>query len=187
MANLLERMGLVKTEYDEVSVPMVTGVVPTMEPADVPEIDATQVNHDDVIRSVYQQGGIDDASSIFKIKAYIDILPSEMTTAKKQSSISGILTVNGINVHDLINDGGERIKVLEAAAQSIKDENDSVIREANADIEHLKSLIEAAETKISESKRKTADACSAITEEVNSVTQLLNFADGVAGMNEGES
>ena len=56
-----------------------------------------------------------------------------------------------------------------------------------ADIEHLKSLIEAAETKIADSKRKTAEANAAITEEINSITQLLNFADGIAGTTEGES
>ncbi|MCM1221042.1 MAG: hypothetical protein NC548_41820 [Lachnospiraceae bacterium] len=187
MANFLERMGLVKTEYDDVPIPMAAGAMPAMEHEDVPEIDASQVAYEDVIRSIYQQGGIDDTSSIFKIKSYIDILPPEMTTAKKQASIAGILAVDGINIHDLINDGGGRINVLEAAAQSIKDENDSVIQEAEADIEHLKSLIEAAETKIAESKKKTADACAAITEEVNSITHLLNFADGVAGINEGDS
>lgn len=188
MANFLERLGLVRTEFDDVPLPVPVGSIPhSMEPENVPEIDASQVAYENVIRSVYQQGGIEDTSSIFKIKAYLDVLPSEMTLAKKQASIAGILTVNGINIHDLINDGGERIKVLDAAVQSIKAENDNVIHEAEADIEHLKSLIEAAETKIAESKRKTADACAVITEETTSVMQLLNFADGVAGMNEGES
>ena len=69
---------------------------------ETPVIDATQVSYDDVIASIYQQGDIDDENSIFKIKAYIDILPQDMTKAKKQASIAGILSVNGINVDDLI-------------------------------------------------------------------------------------
>ena len=166
MAGILEKMGLVRTE----EVPLVTplgNIVPQVEPENTPEIDASQVSYEDVIHSIYQQGGVEDTHSIFKIKAYIDILPPE--------------------IHDLINDGGGRINVLEAAAQSIKDENDSIISEAEADIEHLKSLIEAAETKIADSKRKTAEANAAITEEINSITQLLNFADGIAGTTKGES
>lgn len=183
---ILEKMGLVRTE----EVPLVTPLgnfVPDVELENTPEIDASQVSYEDVIHSIYQQGGVEDTHSIFKIKAYIDILPPEMTNAKKQASIAGILTVNGINIQDLINDGVGRIKVLEAAAQSIKNENESVIGEAEADIERLKSLIEAAETKIADSKRKTAEANAAITDEINSVTQLLNFADGIVSSAEGES
>lgn len=101
MAGLFERMGLVRTEYEGMpEIPM----QPVSEPMYAPEtpvIDATQVSYDDVIASIYQQGDIDDENSIFKIKAYIDILPQDMTKAKKQASIAGILSVNGINVDDL--------------------------------------------------------------------------------------
>ena len=92
MAGLFERMGLVRTEYEGMpEIPM----QPVSEPMYAPEtpvIDATQVSYDDVIASIYQQGDIDDESSIFKIKAYIDILPQDMTKAKKQASIAGILS-----------------------------------------------------------------------------------------------
>ena len=102
MAGLFERMGLVRTEYEGMpEIPM----QPVSEPMYAPEtpvIDAAQVSYDDVIASIYQQGDIDDENSIFKIKAYIDILPQDMTKAKKQASIAGILSVNGINVDDLI-------------------------------------------------------------------------------------
>ena len=79
--SLLERMGLVRTEYDGVpNVPVQS--VPAEYEADLPEIDATQVSYEDVIQSIYQQGGVADDNSIFKIKAYIDILPQEMTKIK---------------------------------------------------------------------------------------------------------
>lgn len=184
MPGILEKMGLVRTEYDEL--PMAAPITNCEEQKlpDVPEIDATQVSYEDVIHSVYLQGDIDDSESIFKIKAYIDILPAEMTKSKKQSSIAGILAVNNINVLNLVTDGEKRIEVLKAAEESIKKENDDTISEAEQDIEHLKSLIEAAEAKIAESKKKTSDACTAIHTEIEAVTQLLDFADGIAG-NEG--
>lgn len=185
MANLFERMGLVRTEYDG---PPAAPLVPLSEASyapEVPEIDASQVSYEDVIPSIYQQGEVGNDNSIFKIKAYIDILPSEMTKAKKQASIAGILTVNGINVGDLINDGLNRIHVLEAAESSIKAENEGLIAEAEADIEHLKSLIESAEAKIEESKKKSADSSAAIQKEREAIAQLLEFADGVVGK-EGE-
>ena len=129
MAGLFERMGLVRTEYEGMpEIPM----QPVSEPMYAPEtpvIDATQVSYDDVIASIYQQGDIDDENSIFKIKAYIDILPQDMTKAKKQASIAGILSVNGINVDDLIEDGLKRGRALDAAEDSIRAENDALIAE----------------------------------------------------------
>lgn len=182
--SLLERMGLVRTEYDGVpDVPVQS--VPAEYEADLPEIDATQVSYEDVIQSIYQQGGVADNNSIFKIKAYIDILPQEMTKIKKQASIAGILTVNGININDLIEDGLNRERVLEAAQNSIKSENEALIAETEADIENLKSLIEAAEGKIEEAKGRIAQSSEAIVAERDSIEQLLDFASGVAGK-EGE-
>lgn len=159
--------------------------VPAEYEADLPEIDATQVSYEDVIQSIYQQGGVADDNSIFKIKAYIDILPQEMTKIKKQASIAGILTVNGININDLIEDGLNRERVLEAAQNSIKSENEALIAETEADIENLKSLIEAAEGKIEEAKGRIAQSSEAIAAERDSIEQLLDFASGVAGK-EGE-
>lgn len=188
MPGFLERMGLVKSEYEDLpmAAPPQTRLSEDVLAPDTPEIDASQVSYEDVIKSIYQQGEIDDSESIFKIKAYIDILPAEMTKSKKQASIAGILAVNNINVANLIADGNNRINVLKAAEESIKAENDATINEAEQDIEHLKSLIEAAEAKIAESKKKTSEASAVIHEEVEAVTQLLDFADGVAGKEGGE-
>ena len=173
MAGLFERMGLVRTEYEGMpEIPM----QPVSEPMYAPEtpvIDAAQVSYDDVIASIYQQGDIDDENSIFKIKAYIDILPQDMTKAKKQASIAGILSVNGINVDDLIEDGLKRGRALDAAEDSIRAENDALIAE--------KSLIEQAEARIEESKQKTSDSSAAIQKEKEAISQLLEFANGVAG------
>ena len=118
MANLLERMGLVHTEYDNLPAAPPIPLPEAPYASEVPEIDASKVSHEDIIPSIYEQGDISDENSIFKIKAYTDILPPEMTKAKKQASIAGILAVNGINVADLIADGLARIQVLEAADAS---------------------------------------------------------------------
>lgn len=181
MANLLERMGLVHTEYDNLPAAPPYPVAGSPYASEVPEIDASKVSHEDIIPSIYEQGDISDENSIFKIKAYTDILPPEMTKAKKQASIAGILAVNGINVADLIADGLARIQVLEAADASIKAESDALVAETEADIEHLKALIEAADAKITESKQKVSDSSTAIQREKEAVTQLLEFADGIAG------
>lgn len=75
MANLFERMGLVRTEYDG---PPATPLVPLSETPyapEVPEIDASQVSYEDVISSIYQQGEVGDDNSIFKIELSMSALP----------------------------------------------------------------------------------------------------------------
>ena len=59
MAGILEKMGLVRTEDDPLVTPL-GNLVPVVEPEDTPEIDASQVSYEDVIHSVYQQGGVED-------------------------------------------------------------------------------------------------------------------------------
>ena len=58
---------------------------------------------------------------------------------------------------------------------------DALIAETEADIEHLKSLIEQAEARIEDSKQKTSDSSAAIQKEKEAISQLLEFANGVAG------
>lgn len=181
MSGFLERIGLVRTEYDGPPPP------PALHPAeeqlvpDGPEIDASRISQDGVVQSVYLQCGIDDTSSIFKIQSYIDVLPAEMTKSKKQASIAGILSVNGIHAADLIADGENRVRALKASAWSVGAESEATVIDAEEDIERLKSLIEAAEGKIAASKKKASDACAEIQEEIDAISQLLEFANGIAG------
>ena len=74
MANLLERMGLVHTEYDNLPAAPPIPLPEAPYASEVPEIDASKVSHEDIIPSIYEQGDISDENSIFKIKAYTDIL-----------------------------------------------------------------------------------------------------------------
>ena len=53
------------------------------------------------------------------------------------------------------------------------------------DLPALQKQIEEAEAKIAESKKKTSDSSAAIQKEKEAITQLLEFADGVASK-EGE-
>lgn len=179
MPGLLEKMGLVKTDYEpELPHAAEDGRYGGVDAPQV-EIDASEVTCGNIIESIYEQGELQEDSSIFKVKAYIDILPPEMTTPKKQASIAGILVVNNLDINALVNDGRERINLLNAASAQVASECDGVIAEAEADIEHLKGLIEAAEEKIAEAKQRAGDVHTAVCEEVDVINGLLSFANGI--------
>lgn len=175
MASIFEKMGLVQRE--EPDIPEVAVPVQVKEP--LPEVDVEGIDHLNLINSIYTNAGITDDNSIFKIKAYMDVLPAEMTTAKKQASIAGILGLNQINVTDIISDALQRTKILESAEASIKEKNEGIIDEAEEDIEKLKGLIEAAEAKIAEAKKNTADSTAAIQAELQAIKDLSEFTEGI--------
>lgn len=177
MANIFEKMGLIQREEPDIPVVPAPVVLETSEP--LPEVDTTKLDQQNLISSIYTNSGINEDNSIFKIKAYMDVLPPEMTTAKKQASIAGILVLNKINVADIISDGLQRTRLLNAAEANIKAGNDALITEAEEDIEKLKGLIEAAEAKIAEAKKNTTSSSAAIQVEMEAVKSLLEFAEGI--------
>jgi len=182
MANIFEKMGLIQREEPETPVQVTT--VPEVE-LPSPDVNVDEIDHLNLISSIYERAGIPEDNSIFTIKAYMDVLPAEMTTAKKQASIAGILALNNISINTIISDALQRIEILETAEVNIKDANESTICEAEADIEKLKGLIESAEAKITEAKKNTADSTAAIQSELDQIKSLQEFAEGILNNKEG--
>ena len=188
--NFFERMGLIQSEEKEDATLLPADML--MPEADLmverglaPKIDTAAISYgEDFIKSIYAERSVNDDNSIFKIKAFSDVLPAEMTTAKKQTSVAGILQVNGIDVDELILDGQVRQKVLEATRVAITDESLAVINEAEADIENLKGLIEKAEATIADAKKRIDDSTTAIKNEIAEIDELLEFADGIVKLKE---
>ena len=188
--NLFERMGLIQSEEKEDVTLLPADML--MPEADLmaerglaPQIDTEAISYgDDFIKSIYAEGSVTEDNSIFKIKAFMDVLPAEMTTLKKQTSIAGILQVNGIDVDELILDGQVRQKVLDATRVAITDESLAVINEAESDIENLKGLIEKAEATIANAKKRIDDSTTAIKNEIAAIDELLEFADGIVKLKE---
>ena len=182
MANIFEKMGLI--QRDEPVTPVQVTTVPEVDET-IPDVDVGEIDHLNLINSIYERAGVSEDNSIFKIKSYIDVLPAEMTTVKKQASIAGILALNNMNVADIISDALQRVKILETAEMNIRDANEATICEAESDIEKLKSLIEAAEAKIAEAKNNTANSSAAINAELDQIKSLQEFAEGILNNKEG--
>ena len=143
--SFLERLGLVVSEEPDVGI--VAPEAPVVNPT--PEVDADIKSTNNIISEIYKQNEMEEMDeSIYAVKAFIETLPSEMTTAKKQSTVSGILAVSKISVADLVTDALSRMDVLRMAQAKVVDERTAEIAAANADIEALKQAIEAATIKI---------------------------------------
>lgn len=133
-----------------------------------------------VIDEIYEQNGLADKSdSIYTVKALIDTLPEEMTTAKKQTTVSGILMVSGKSVEHLLNDAQNRVNTLSVARDEIVNEKTTEIEEANRDIEALKEAIEVATIKIKEASELIAATNKSVDNEINAIDGLVKFCEGM--------
>lgn len=172
----LEKMGLV--EREEPIVPVMPEV--TLEPE--VEVDAEINSTTNVVDEIYAQNDLSNKSnSIYTVQALIATLPAEMTTAKKQSTVSGILMVSGKSVTDLINDAQDRIDTLCAARDKIVGDRTNEITVANGDIEELKRAIEAATIKIKEAEDIIEATKKSVGDEIEVIDELVKFCEGMSG------
>ncbi len=170
-----EKLGLVEREVD-----LVVPVVPEVVAEPKIEVDAEINSSANVVEEIYAQNGLSDRSnSIYTVQALIDTLPDEMTTAKKQSTVSGILMVSGKSVTDLLNDAQNRIDILCAARDKIVGDRNDEIAVASTDIEALKQAIEAATIKIKEAENIISATKDSVGDEINVIDNLVKFCEGM--------
>lgn len=171
---LLEKWGLVEREEMDVPATVPTAEAPTVEAN--AEIDSTE----NVIDEIYAQNGMSNKdNSIYAVQSFIDTLPAEMTTAKKQSSVYGILKVTGKSVDSLLMDAEDRLNTLVAAKNKSIAEKDEVIESAKADIEDLKKAIEAANIIIQHAEEVKESITKSVSDEVAVIEELVKFCEGM--------
>ncbi len=171
---LLEKWGLVEREDVDVQVPVAMSEAPTVEAN--AEINSTE----NVIDEIYAQNGMSNKdNSIYAVQSFIDTLPAEMTTAKKQASVYGILKVTGKSVDSLLMDAEDRLNTLVAAKNKSIAEKDEVIESAKADIEELKKAIEAANIIIQHAEEVKESIAKSVSDEVAVIEELVKFCEGM--------
>lgn len=144
------------------------------------EVSADIDSASNVVEEIYEQNNLADKSdSIYTVKALIDTLPAEMTTAKKQTTVAGILMVSGKRVDNLLNDAQNRVNILNIARDEIVVEKTTEIEEANRAIEALKEAIEAATIEIKEASEIIAATNKSVDDEIGAIDDLVKFCEGM--------
>lgn len=172
--SFLKKLGLV--EEEEPIVPVATEPVQDLEA----EVDAEINSTTNVVDEIYAQNDLSDKNnSIYTVQALINTLPDEMTTAKKQNTVSGILMVSGKSIDDLLNDAQNRIDILCAARDKIVSDRTDEIASASNDIEELKRAIEVATIRIKEAEDIIAATKQSVDEEIGAIDNLVKFCEGM--------
>ena len=170
----LERMGLVEREVE--IAPVAYETMPELEM----DVDAEINSVANIVDDIYAQNSLSDkGNSIYTVQALIETLPSEMTTAKKQSTVAGILMVSGKSIESLVEDATKRTETLTAAQEKIVGERTGEIAAANADIEELKRAIEQATIKIKEAEDIIEATKKSVNDELDVINGLVEFCKGM--------
>lgn len=175
--SFLKKLGLIEDDVTEATdqVAEVSNVNSHETEVDA-EIDSTE----NIVADIYVQNGMADTSnSIYTVRAYMEKLPSEMTTAKKQQTVAGILEVSCMSIEVLLADAAKRTEILSAARDAVIADRDAEIATANTDIEALKSAIEVAQAKIKHAEDIKASTKNCVCDELCAIENLVRFCEGM--------
>ena len=173
--NIFEKLGFIEKEEAIVAAAEVT-----MDEGSTSEATANIESTENVVSEIYAQNDmVPNDNSIYAVANFIDTLPSEMTTAKKQSSVYGILRVTGKSVSNLVDDAKARIQLLCSARDKVVATKDDEISLAKIDIEELKKAIESANILIQNAEAVKETTVKSVSDEIEKIEELIKFCNGM--------
>lgn len=143
------------------------------------DVNTDNITQENLISDIYNQNDLSDLSkSIFKIEELIKSLPKEMPNETKKTTVLQMLSIFGLTVDEVINDGDNRLSIIKSALTSIVIENNDVIDSNNANIEYKKLEIQDLEKDNSDRTLVIKDTEDKIESEVKRIEDLIKFVGG---------
>ena len=145
------------------------------------DVNTENVTQENLISDIYNQNDLSDLSkSIFKIEELINSLPKEMPNETKKTTVLSMLSIFGLTVDEVVNDGNDRLSIIQVALDSIIDDNNTVIENNNASIEEKKLEIQDLEKDNSDRCLVIKNTEDKIESETKRIENLIKFIGGKA-------
>ena len=143
------------------------------------EVNTENVTQENLITDIYSQNDLSDLSkSIFKIEELINSLPKEMPNETKKATVLSMLSIFGLTVDEVIEDGEKRFSMINSALSSIEGENNDVIHDNLASIEQKKLEIQELEKDNSDRYLLIKETADKIETEAKRIEYLIKFVGG---------
>lgn len=147
--------------------------------ADDVDVNTDNVTQENLITDIYDQNNLSDLSkSIFKIEELINSLPKEMPNETKKATVLQMLSIFGLTVDEIAEDGSKRLDVIESALRAIVNENNGVIDNNNANIEQKKLEIQELEKDNSDREAFIKGTEDRVESEIKRIDTLIKFIRG---------
>lgn len=174
--NFFQKIGLI-----EVNEPVeeFVSVEVEVEVESVPDVNIDGLTETNTVNTVYELNGLnDERESIFAAENFMKTLPVEMPKDAKRASVLGIIAAAGMSVEAVMNDGANRLAILDAALLEKTEYSNQLIALAEEAISKLSAQIESNKTTIYETKAAQAQVDEQIEAECKRIVELMKFLEG---------
>lgn len=129
------------------------------------------------IDSIYSAMNLNEkpGNSVFMIERYAATLPEGLPDEIKRQSVLSILKVSDLNVDELLQDGFNRIDVLNEVLEDITQKTEDMDREDLEEIEELSSMIEELREKVARRAGYQERQNSSLASEIERIVGIVEF------------
>lgn len=143
------------------------------------DVELEGVQADTFVSDIYEKNDMHDMShSVFKAEELVNSLPNTMATDVKRQSVLAILTSFGITADEIVDDGVQRLTLLNAAHKAISKEGADFVSDAESQIEAYKIQITALEKQIAEKRDYVKISGETLQAEATRIDGLVKFIGG---------
>lgn len=143
------------------------------------DVNTENVGQDNLIEDIYSQNDLADTSkSIFKVEELINSLPKEMPNETKKTTVLSMLSIFGLTVDEVVQDGKGRVAIVSLANDEIVDDNAGIIANNNALIEQKKLEIQELEKDNALRSSYIKETHEKVETELNRINGLIKFVGG---------
>lgn len=116
-------------------------------------------------------------NTVYLVNNFLKALPSNLPLDVKRQSLDSLLAASQINMTDLLNDGKERIEIMNEYLENFTSDLEDVISEHEEQIKQLNEKIAYHKSIIEERNRTLGEQKSIVTFEVQKISSIIDFVE----------
>lgn len=128
------------------------------------------------VNEIYTSFNLDDITkSIFKVDEFSSVLPKELPTDIRKTSVLGILSTSNLDINDLLCDAENRINALRSTENAFDNETTQITTQCSEEITLLEDKINLLKTTINERKKAQEQQKEIIQQEIEKIEKIVKF------------
>lgn len=126
---------------------------------------------------IYNKSNIEknDINTVFIINSFIKALPENLPVEIKRQSVLNIIIASGMNLENLIEDGNNRLSILNTYINEFSKETENTIIQYQMEIENLNKKIDEYKNNIKTRDKLQQEQNAIITYEIQKIEEIIGF------------
>lgn len=134
------------------------------------------VDIDDIYKAY--NADTDKKESIYMIDEFSKALPENLDEEDRKKSVQNIVKVLGVGIENFVEDGNERVDILNKFLNNFTDKTDEIISNNEMEIDALTKKINEYKDAIEQRKKLQREQKSSVQKEIGNIEAIVEFIDG---------